>query len=236
MIIVFLYLPLITLAQGQGNPPPNSNQQQPLTEVATDSTLTGNGKTTSPLGIKNGSVSTDKIATGAVTYTKLGTDNTPQPGQVLSFNGSGLSWQTPSASPLSNSLRVVDSTGAEIGLFDGAASLIRYMSDTDTWIKLVVHKTGLFVTPKELYFESTDCTGSYFMFLPNSANQEVSLVRTARVHEEKVYIPVGSRQLKRIRSSFSGSQCISIDSEQFVFSVVTIPVSEFGTPPFKLIR
>jgi hypothetical protein len=55
-----------------------------------DETLEGNGTIASPLG----------LADGAVTAVKLATATPPASGQVLTFNGSGLSWQsTPDALP-----------------------------------------------------------------------------------------------------------------------------------------
>lgn len=55
-----------------------------------DDTLKGNGSFASPLG----------LADGAVTAAKLATTTPPAAGQVLTFNGSGLSWQsTPDAIP-----------------------------------------------------------------------------------------------------------------------------------------
>ena len=60
----------IVAAQGRLPDPPG----KPLTSVSHDGSLTGNGSTTSPLGIATGGVTTDKIANGAVTATK--TDGT----------------------------------------------------------------------------------------------------------------------------------------------------------------
>ncbi len=56
-----------------------------LTSVAHDGTLTGNGTTSSPLGIADGGVSTAKISAAGSTA-----------GQVLASDGTHVVWQTPS--------------------------------------------------------------------------------------------------------------------------------------------
>ncbi|NOZ78548.1 MAG: hypothetical protein GXP48_05105 [Acidobacteria bacterium] len=72
-----------------------------LTQVAHDSTLSGDGTSSSPLGIANGgvtsaaladsSVSSAKIANGAVTTAKISSSGASN-GQVLKFNGSSVGW------------------------------------------------------------------------------------------------------------------------------------------------
>jgi len=57
----------------------------PLTQVSTDSTLTGDGTPASPLGLSD----------GAVAAAKLNTPAPPASGQVLTYSGGGLSWQNP---------------------------------------------------------------------------------------------------------------------------------------------
>ena len=86
----------------------------PLTSVAHDATLTGQGITASPLGIShggvgtaqlangavtagtiaNGAVGTTQLANGAVTAGKLG-GGAPTLGQFLGYDGTALAWQTP---------------------------------------------------------------------------------------------------------------------------------------------
>ena len=73
-----------------------------LSAVATESALTGDGTSASPLDIADDGISTIKIGGGAVTNSKL-TDNTiseskmsisndPSSDQVLSWNGTAMSW------------------------------------------------------------------------------------------------------------------------------------------------
>ncbi|NOZ78010.1 MAG: hypothetical protein GXP48_02275 [Acidobacteria bacterium] len=72
-----------------------------LTQVAHDSTLAGDGTSSSPLGVANGgitaakladgSVSSAKIANGAVTTAKISGSGASS-GQVLKFNGSSVGW------------------------------------------------------------------------------------------------------------------------------------------------
>src|SRR5690349_24738 len=61
---------------------------QPLKEVSHDATLTGDGTISAPLSIANGGVGVNKLATAA----------SPTRGQVLTFNGTGLSWESASSS------------------------------------------------------------------------------------------------------------------------------------------
>jgi hypothetical protein len=48
--------------------------------------------------LKPGSVTTSTLANGSVTLAKLAISNTPNAGQTLTFDGTNLSWSTPSAS------------------------------------------------------------------------------------------------------------------------------------------
>lgn len=53
-------------------------------------------KLNAPAVPADGSITTAKLADGSVTLAKLSTSPTPTSGQVLSYNGTGLSWSTPS--------------------------------------------------------------------------------------------------------------------------------------------
>lgn len=66
----------------------------PLFSVSHNVTLTGDGTSATPLGIANGGVGPNQLANGAVTLPKLN-GGTASAGQVLTFNGSGMAWQTP---------------------------------------------------------------------------------------------------------------------------------------------
>ena len=71
-------------AQGppQAGPPAST---QPLTSVTHDTTLSGNGTAASPLRVANGGITAPLFLTPAP----------PTTGQVLGFDGTGLSWQSP---------------------------------------------------------------------------------------------------------------------------------------------
>lgn len=78
----------------------------PLTQVSTDSTLTGDGTPASPLGLSD----------GAVTAAKFNTPAPPASGQVLTYSGGGLSWQGPTG----GALRVVDDEACARRIADAA--------------------------------------------------------------------------------------------------------------------
>jgi hypothetical protein len=236
LIAMFLCLPIINL--GQGN-----NSGQKVSEVAHDATLTGKGTTESPLGVASCSVSTDKIATGAVTAPKLATDNTPQAGQVLSFNGTALSWQTPTAAPtMGGALRVVDSTGAQVGLLDSSSNAIRYMSSLNIWLRFSIDKFGIgsllnaqnqnaFV----VLYDETNCQGNPYMQVGRS------LFIDARVIGFNAYFPSGPGEIKDIKSigSLLTTACNTPgngNSSPFdnLAPMQTVPISNLGTPPFKV--
>lgn len=241
---MFLCLPVINL--GQGN-----NSGQKLSEVAHDATLTGKGTTDSPLGVANGGVHTDKIATGAVTAPKLATGNTPQAGQVLSFNGTGLSWQTLAAAPnAGGALRVVDSTGTPIGLLDSSpgslpdssSSMVRYISSLDIWLRFSVDKFAigsLLKTQNQnafiVLYDEINCQGQPYLAVGRS------LFVDARVIGLNAYFPSGPGEIKNIKSigSLLTTACNTPgngNSSPFddLAPMQTVPVSDFGTPPFKV--
>ena len=68
--------------------------------VAHDSTLTGNGTASSPLGITDGGVTGGKIAVGAVTPAKINFTEA-MVGQVLKFDGVNVGWANDEAGGLS---------------------------------------------------------------------------------------------------------------------------------------
>jgi hypothetical protein len=82
-VILGLVFSSRTSVTAQGPP----NQNRPLSSVTHDATLTGDGTTSSPLG----------IADGGVAAPKLNTQTAPAAGQVLGFDGTNLAWQPPSA-------------------------------------------------------------------------------------------------------------------------------------------
>jgi len=230
---MFLCLPVTMLPQSQEN-----NSGQKLSEVAHDATLTGKGTNVSPLSIAN----------GAVSSTKLDTVNAPQAGQVLSFNGSGLSWQTPGITSGGGAFRAVDSIGSEVGVIvstNGISSnAVRYISSLDTWIQFSVFKLGVGdPDPKgnpsqlfALYFEETNCEGQSFMTVGQS------LFVNVRVIGSNAYFPSGPGELRNIKSigSLINGACTLFSGDGVPLDDIaptkTIPVASFGTPPFKIAR
>lgn len=73
---------------------------------------------TSDGNLKTGVVTTQKIADGAVTIAKLAINNTPSAGQTLTYDGTELSWSTPSGSG-----SVPDATASVKGLVQLAGDL-----------------------------------------------------------------------------------------------------------------
>jgi hypothetical protein len=81
-------------------PPP-----APLTVVAHDASLAGTGRADAPLAITAGgvgashiaagAVGTNQIAPGAITTAKLASATPSAAGQVLTYTGTAMSWQTP---------------------------------------------------------------------------------------------------------------------------------------------
>ncbi len=203
---------------------------QPLKEVTHDSTLTGSGKEDSPLG----------VADGALTSSKLATDNTPQSGQVLAYSGFGLTWQTP-ANAAVGPLRVVDADGNEVGVWSGGT--IRHIPSLDLWIMFQTSKAG--VTPFggnfTTFHESIDCTGEPFSLVNPSLLPSPLFVGATRVGDD-MYVNSGPEQMKFIQSAknWATNNCsilpIPPGTAVPVIPFVTFPVSDLGTPPFRLSR
>jgi len=237
---MFLCLPVTMLPQSQEN-----NSGQKLSEVAHDATLTGKGTNASPLSIAN----------GAVTSTKLDTVNAPQTGQVLSFNGSALSWQTPTAPSGGSTFRVVDKFGSEVGLIVStsgnsssgnlsnvnSSTAARYISSSDTWIQFTVFKSGIgspLSNKFDIFYEETNCQGQSFMTVGDS------LFVIARIVGTDAYFPSGpgeTRGVKSVGVFNNGFSCVVPGNGgvgQFVDLAPTeiLPFVSFGTPPFKVVR
>lgn len=104
--VAFNVSPIGAIAQRAPETPPAA-----LKSVAHDSTLTGDGTMTVPLGIASGGVRTGQLATAAVTAPKLSAADPPTLGQVLGSNGANLAWQNPPV----GGVRVVDSRGQVVG-------------------------------------------------------------------------------------------------------------------------
>jgi len=67
-----------------------------LPSVTHDASLTGNGTTSTPLGVAPGGIQTSHLADDAVTTSKLAAGGS-NPGQVLTSDGTNVVWQTPSS-------------------------------------------------------------------------------------------------------------------------------------------
>jgi hypothetical protein len=84
-----LLLALSPCAQAQKSASPPDNRPP----TYHDETLKGTGAFANPLGLADGAITASKIADGAVTAPKLATTTPPAAGQVLTFDGSMLTWQ-----------------------------------------------------------------------------------------------------------------------------------------------
>ncbi|HWT01893.1 MAG TPA: hypothetical protein VN256_16720 [Pyrinomonadaceae bacterium] len=75
--------------------PDGSVQTKAFNSVSHNATLAGLGTGASPLGIAPLGVTSAYLANDAVGVPKLNMTNAPTAGQVLTYNGSALAWQTP---------------------------------------------------------------------------------------------------------------------------------------------
>jgi hypothetical protein len=240
LLAITLFLTAIAAFAQRPNPTPTPGSNQALTSVSTDSTLTGNGKTTAPLGIAENGVSTNKIADGAVTSSKLATTNTPQSGQVLTFNGTGLSWQTSAVNNTSGPLRFVDSLGNEVGIVNNVVQVgsgiiaLRYIESENTFIYFYLTPAGVQDNyAASFYYESTDCTGTAYLFVKNPNEFAQPSIRIG----DNFYYPTGNNQSRHILSEkFTSQPCEPRDFTTEFCQTAIIPVSNLGTPPFKLSR
>lgn len=87
---------LTTAGSGITFPDGKTQTTAALPAVQHNTTLTGQGTTGSPLGINPLGVTSGYLANGAVGVTKLNTAAAPTAGQVLTYSGGALTWQTPS--------------------------------------------------------------------------------------------------------------------------------------------
>ena len=127
---------------------------KPLTSVAHDATLNGDGTTGAPLGLAN----------GAVSVAKLSPSRLPSTGQVLGFDGAQLAWKN---APIGG-VHVVDSLGHDVGpLVDEEDVLVR--SGGLVWI--LPASVGGFVRAGAngaaiAYLHTTsDCSGTRYLIV-----------------------------------------------------------------------
>ncbi len=229
MALVFLVMSA-AFAQGQGGGNGGGGGGAPATganAVVHDSTLTGTGLTASPLG----------LAAGAVTVSKLGTNNVAQAGQVLTFNGTQLTWQTPAANNAAGPFKIVDSLGNEVGILIDPANysfpyVVRYFPADDTFVAFYLDINGVPENNLASFYESTDCTGpSYFIGRSSTFTQPG--VRIGGTF----YYPIGTNQQRHIHSwNVPNGPCETTDFHGEFSPVAAVPIGDLGTPPFKLSR
>lgn len=261
-----------TIATAQKIASPKPTPTPALTDVAHDSTLTGNGTTASPLGVAdagvgtakiandavtttkiadggvtngkigNGAVTATKLADGSVAASKLGTANAPAAGQVLTFNGTGLTWSTAAMSL--GPLRVVDSLGNEVGIvtqfLDEEADtvrVLRYVPADETWVLLRVRPGGFVVISGDefgtQYFESPDCTGTSYVGRGTNVFNVSGVV-----FQGAIYYGSGVEAVQRtFQSQRNGpvAQCFSTAETFPSVPWVSSPIPAMA-PPFKLAR
>ena len=147
------FFPVNTTVQGSPEDPPI-----PLKFVTHDATLTGSGTTAAPLGVANRGVGMEQLANGAVTAPKISAAGLPAVGQVLSFNGTSLAWQTPSE----GAVRVIDRNGHVVGpliAFDGVPRQVGAFT-----FLLRVDASGYRTFTLIFYHTTSDCSGPRYFF------------------------------------------------------------------------
>jgi hypothetical protein len=214
-------------ASGPSDPPPSA-----LKTVTHNATLAGDGTTASPLGIANGGVGTVQIANGAVTSSKIGAAS-PMPGQLLSFNGTGLAWQAPSVA----GVRVVDSLGHDVGPYDSSRSALRRMG-AFTFL-LAVDQNGFTNGGISFAHTTSDCSGPRYLY-----GAGTSMVRASQNNSTQVFFAADPLQVLHVGSyedvqdpNQPGS-CRGPFPPDYAFSVgpaTSASLSALGlTPPFRL--
>ena len=225
------------------NPPGGGGGGGTGNTIAHDTSMTGAGTNTSPLGVATGGINTGHIADGSVTSGKLAATNAPQTGQVLTFNGTAMNWQTPAASNAPAALRVVDSQGSEVGFqpisggvtyTTGDLFVLRYFPGAG-FISFYITVGGVYdYEIPYLYYESTDCTGTGILplnYFPDRFAQE------GYRYGSSFYYSTAATQSYHIRSLKPGNDpCQAHEFTGDLPVYVTIPVTDLGTPPFRLAR
>ena len=153
--VVLNVFPINTTVQGAPEPP--ATPPAALKSVAHNATLTGDGTTTTPLGIANGGVTAPKLSAAAI----------PTAGQVLGFNGANLAWQIPPV----GGVRVVDSLGHDVGPLVMTAGGPTVSRKLGTFTFLLDVGTNGFIIPLHFpfYHTTSDCSGPrYILIEPNS--------------------------------------------------------------------
>jgi hypothetical protein len=158
-------------------------------------------------------------------------------------------------------LRVVDSTGSEVGVVGGAAVpgqiagmgrpvkqsdtiVTRHIDSMGIWLGFLVNTSGFVEANHTVYFTSSDCTGPAYFDATDTLAQTVSsngLQQYAFVVNGNVYFGSSISSLTvRSTDSLSGGSCSVFDSAGLSgnFALVqSFSVASLGlTPPFKLAR
>lgn len=193
----------------------NIQAQMPLTSVTHDSTLMGDGRSTSPLGVANGGISTAKLADGSVTAAKLAVGIGP--------------------------LKVIDATNQEVGVyeFDSVRVLetaVHFFSASNVWVRLPISVNGDSFAPFNLtlYYETVDCTGAAYNDVSAGTNL---LIQEAFPADGNAYFVTGSLLIKTVQSqSLAGSGvCTSASGTLGVKLVKSESLASF-TFPFHVTR
>jgi hypothetical protein len=153
----------------------------------------------------------------------------------ISGNGNGIMFPdgTSQTTAHAGPLRIIDSTGKEVGLYDGGATYIP-LSNSDEWVYLYPTKQG-FVPEFFFYFTTTDCTGTRYLYKEN-----YYFTQRAFVYGGALYYPDGPAQIRQIRSqSYLNGNNIQCDQHPVDVSVspaASFSISDLWTPPFRLAR
>lgn len=191
--------------------------QAPLTAVAHDSTLTGDGKTSSPLGVVNGGITTSKLADGSVTASKIAAGVIP-----------------------AGTLRAVDNADVELGVYEffpatGGEAAIQFFPAINMWLRLPISPLGFETRPLSLFYESTDCSGTPYSNVGNGIDP---LVIETYPSNSTAYFYSGPQTVRIIRSRNTNAtlqNCEPFNATIGGVQVSAISLSGFTTP-FKVVR
>ncbi len=239
-IVVSIAFNTTTLGQnvppaGNGNGNGNGNST-----VVHDATLKGNGTTTSPLGVAPSGVGTTHLADGAVNAQKLAVGR-PQAGQVLGSDGTNLTWQTPNSS-----LRIVDSLGKEVGLYDFSSGRVIFkLPATGNLVSAYVSpkgfgNSGAFLENAPRHYTSPNCTGTFYVQGGGAFSfSEYAFINTVMVSDGLIYYATEPPKPVTILSQYTPffNRCDNTNYSKDLAPYATMPLSDLGlTPPFNIVR
>jgi hypothetical protein len=137
--------------------------------------------------------------------------------------------QGPPGSSGAASLRVIDSQGKEIGVFE-TRNVIVHVANINRWISLEVAKNGFVQSGMGFYYQSSDCSGPAqpSVDLGDDFN---ALVSAGLLDGGNVYYTTGPSQFFAWNSQKSNNTCFSNVGSGNVTPFATFPLSDLGATP-----